>query len=176
MKGKTVKNCIFIFLFSVLFFISCKQDKPADVEVEEMSQTSEELSKTFVERIPQINNDFKVNIYELQERIKIEPENMDLRKQFCASAYSAEKMVMVTMGIARLTNPESGETINRGMVERAAQIDATRWALYGTNWLMYDYQPAFMEIKGNFTRKTQVIDKVVVGDSLILYLASDLSQ
>ena len=83
---------------------------------------------------------------------------------------------MITMGIARLTNPETGESINRRMMERTAKIDATRWALYGTNWLMYDYQPTFTEIKGNFTRKTQVIDKVIVGDSLFLYLASDLSQ
>ncbi len=170
-----MKKCLLILLF-VLFFISCKQDKPADVEIEEMSQTAEELSQSFTERIPPITDDFKVNIYELQERIKIEPDNVDLRKQFCASAYSTEKMVMVTMGLARMTNPETGEPINRGMVERAAKIDATRWALYGTNWLMYDYQPAFKEIKGNFTRKTQVINKVVVGDSLFLYLASDLSQ
>ena len=170
-----MKKCLLILLF-VLFFISCKQDKPADVEIEEMSQTAEELSESFTKRIPQITDDFKVNIYELQERIKIEPDNVDLRKQFCASAYSTEKMVMVTMGISLMTNPETGETINRGMVERAAKIDATRWALYGTNWLMYDYQPAFKEIKGNFTRKTQVIDKVIVGDSLFLYLASDLSQ
>jgi hypothetical protein len=165
-----------ILIFIFIFLISCKQDKPADVEVEELSQSAEELSQSFAERIPQINDDFKVSIYELQERIKIEPENVELRKQFCASAYSAEKMVMVTMGIARLSNPESGEKINRGMVERAAQIDATRWALYATNWLMYDYQPAFIEIEGKFTRKIEVIDKVVVGDSLFLYLASDLSQ
>jgi hypothetical protein len=170
-----MQKYFFIFLF-ILFFISCKQEKPADIEVEEMSQTAQELSKSFAERIPEINNDFKVNIYELQERIKIDPENVDLRKQFCESAYSADNMLLITMGIARMTNPETGEAINRGIVERAAQIDATRWALFATNWLMYDYQPAFTEIKGNFTRKTQVIDKLVVGDSLFLYLASDLSQ
>ena len=166
----------FVVLLSLLFVVSCKQDKPADVEVEEISQTADELSQSFTERIPPITDDLKVTIYELQERIKIEPDNVDLRKQFCTSAYSTEKMVMVTMGIARLTNPETGESINRGLMERAAKIDATRWALYGTNWLMYDYQPTFTEIKGNFTRKTQVIDKVIVGDSLFLYLASDLSQ
>ena len=83
---------------------------------------------------------------------------------------------MITMGIAKLKNPESGEIINRGMVERAAQIDAKRWAMFGTNWLMYNYEPAFTKIKGNFSRNTQVIDKVEVGDSLFLYLASDLSQ
>ena len=170
-----MKKSFLIFVL-FLFLISCKQKKPADVEVEEMSQTAEELSQSFADRIPQMSDDFKVNIYELQERIKINPEDIDLRKQFCESAYSEEKLVMVTMGLARMINPETGEPINRGMVERAAKIDATRWALYGTNWLMYDYEPAFTEIKGNFTRKTQVIDKVVVGDSLFVYLASDLSQ
>lgn len=166
----------FVVLLSLLFVVSCKQDKPADVEVEEISQTADELSQSFTERIPPITDDLKVTIYDLQERIKIDPENVELRKQFCDAAYSTEKIVMITMGIARLTNPETGESINRGMMERAAKIDATRWALYGTNWLMYDYQPTFTEIKGNFTRKTQVIDKVIVGDSLFLYLASDLSQ
>ena len=170
-----MKKSFFVFLV-IVFLISCKQDKPADVEAEEMSQTAIKLSQSFAERIPHITDDFKVNIYELQERIKIDPENIELRKQFCESAYSAEKMVMVTMGISQMTIPESGEKINRGMVERVAQIDATRWALYGTSWLMYDYEPAFTEIKGNFTRKIQVIDKVEVGDSLFLYLASDLSQ
>jgi hypothetical protein len=171
-----VNRRIITFIIIYISFFSCQTDKPADVEVEEMSQAAEELSQSFTERIPQMTDDFKVSIYELQERIKINPENKDLRKQFCEAAYSNEKMVMVTMGIARLKNQENDEPINRGMVERAAKIDATRWALYGTNWLMYDYEPAFTEIKGNFTRKIQVIDKVVVGDSLFLYLASDLSQ
>jgi len=169
-----MQNYIIIFLFILL--VSCKQDRPADVEVEEMSQTAEELSQSFAERIPQISDDFKVRIYELQEKIKINPDNVDLRKEFCETAFSKDEMVIITMGISRLIFPETGEPINRGMVERAAKIDATRWALYATNWLMYDYEPAFTEIKGNFTRKTQVIDKVEVGDSLFLYLASDLSQ
>lgn len=171
-----MKKYLVIFLFTIFYLCSCEQDKPADVEIEEMSRTTEELSKSFIERIPQVNDDFKIRIYELQEMIKIDPENIDLRKQFCQSVYSSEEMVMVTMGIARLTHPESGETINRSMVERSALIDAKRWALYGINWLMYDFQPAFTEIKGNFTRNTEVIDKVVVGDSLFLYLVSDLSN
>lgn len=170
-----MRNHLIIFII-FLFLLSCKQDKPADIEVEEMTQTAEELSQTFTERIPQMTDELKVKIYELQERIKIDPENVDLRKQFCETAYSADNMVMLTMGLSRMTDPETGEKINRGMVERAAQIDATRWALFATNWLMYDYQPAFTEINGNFTRKSQVIDKVVVGDSLFLYLASDLSK
>jgi len=169
-----MQNYVIIFLFILL--VSCKQDRPADVEVEEMSQNAEELSQSFAERIPQISDDFKVKIYELQEKIKINPDNVDLRKEFCETAFSKDEMVIITMGISRLIFPETGEPINRGMVERAAKIDATRWALYATNWLMYDYEPAFTEIKGNFTRKTQVIDKVEVGDSLFLYLASDLSQ
>lgn len=166
---------VIIFLLIILVF-SCKQDKPADVEVEEMSQSAEELSQTFAERIPQITDDYKVQIYDLQERIKINPENVELRKQFCQAAYSQDKMVMITMGIAKLINPETGEELNLSLVERAAQIDATRWALYGTNWLMYDYEPAFTKIKGNLNRNSQVIDKVTVGDSLFLYLASDLSK
>jgi len=167
---------IIIFIISIFYLISCQSDKPADVELEEMSQTAEESSQLFSERIPAINNDFKVNIYELQEKIKINPENVELRKQFCDSAYSKEKMILITMGIAQMKNSGTGEFIANSMVERAAKIDATRWALYATNWLMYNYEPAFKEIKGNFTRKSQVIDKVTVGDSLFLYLASDLSQ
>lgn len=165
----------FILLFLV-FIISCKQDRSSDVEVEQMSQSAEELSQSFAERIPQISEDLKVHIYELQEKIKINPDDVELRKQFCQFAFSKDKMVMITMGIAKLKNPESGEIINRGMVERAAQIDAKRWAMYGTNWLMYNYEPAFTEIKGNFSRKTQVVDKIELGDSLFLYLASDMSN
>jgi len=166
----------FILLIFIWIFVSCNKDKPADMEMEELSQEATELLQSFAERIPQVSDDFKVNIYELQEKIKIDPDNVELRKEYCDSAYSAEKMVMVTIGIARLTNPETGEQITRSLVERSAKLDAMRWAMYGTNWLMFDYQPAFSEIKGEFTRKTEVIDKVVVGDSLFLYLASDLSN
>ena len=166
----------YYIIISLIFLISCKQDRPADVETEELSQTAEELSQSFSDRIPEINDDFKVNLYELQEKIKIYPNDVELRKQFCQSAFSEDKMVLITMGIAKSKNPDSGEILNRGMVERAAQIDAKRWAMYGTNWLMYNYEPAFTEIKGNFVRKTQVVDKIEVGDSLFLYLASDLSQ
>ena len=166
----------YFILFTLFVFVSCKQNRPADVEVEELSHTAEELSQSFSDRIPQINDAFKVNLYELQEKIKINPDDIELRKQFCQSAFSEDKMVMITMGIAKLKNPESGEIINRGMVERAALIDAKRWAMYGSNWLMFNYEPAFKEIQGNYTRNSQVIDKVEVGDSLFLYLASDLSQ
>ena len=170
-----MKNFLLFILF-IMFTISCRQDKPADAEVEEVSQTAEELSQTFAERIPQISDEFKASIFQLQESIKINPEDKELREQFCEMAYTPDKMVIVTMGIAKLKNPETGEQLNRSMVERTAQIDATRWALFTTNWLMYEYEPAFTEIKGNFTRSTQVIDKVVAGDSLFLYLASDLSN
>lgn len=164
-----------IFLLIFLTF-SCSKDKSSDSELEEVTETAEEKSVSFIERIPEVNDNLKVRIYELQEKIKIYPNDIELRKKFCETAYLPEKMVLITMGIARKTNPEVGEPIANSMVERSAKLDATRWALYGTNWLMYDYQPAFVDIKGNFTRNTQEIDKITVGDSLFLYLASDLSN
>ncbi len=173
-------NWVLTLITIFVVFISCTKEKPADVktpgEVEEISQTADELSASFAERIPQIDDYFKVNIFDLQERIKIEQDNVELRKQFCEYAFLSDKKVFVTMGIGRLHHPNTGLALARSMVERSAQMDAIRWAMYGAHWIENNFQPAFGEIKGNFTYNTQIIDKIIVGDSLFLYLASDFSK
>ena len=167
------KQFIFYILFLTILIFACKEEKSA---YEDPPLEIEEMSTTFAERIPQIDNDFKVKIYELQERIKIEQNNSKLIKQYCQTAFNVDKNILISMGIGTKINPRTGKRITLPMYERAAMLDAKRWALYGEKWLNTNFQPAFGEIKGNFARNAEVIDKVVVGDSLFLYLATDLSK
>ncbi len=164
----------------IIFLMACTKEKSADVEttgeVEEISQTAQEMSTTFTERLPQIDDDLKVKIYELQERIKIEQNNSELIKQYCQTAFVPEKNILISMGIGTRINPRTGKRITLPMYERAALLDAKRWALYGEKWLNNNYQPPFGKIKSKFSRTADIIDKVVVGDSLFLYLATDLSK
>jgi hypothetical protein len=124
----------------------------------------------------QFDDDYLVSIYEAQELIKIEQDRPELRKEYCEKAYHPDKGLFVTMGIARRKDPETGRELPMQMVERAAQLDAMRWAGYGIHWLETNYEPPFGKIQTTLRQQTTVLDRANVGDSLFLFIATNYRQ
>ena len=162
----------FITLIGLTLVWSCYDEEPREANESETktTNTASFLSTT----IPDLSDDFLVSVYERQELIKISQEDETLRKNYCDESYLEEQKLFISMGIGKLTNPETGEPIPHNLAERAANIDARRWASYGELWLTNNYEPPFGKLTRTFNRTVTVINKSVVGDSLFIFVATSL--
>jgi hypothetical protein len=153
----------------LLLLLGCKSEKSDQVEQMKISNQETSLAET---GIPDLDNDFLVSIYEAQELIKMEHDNIDLRKKYCQKAYLKEQGYFITMGIAVKNNPETGQAIAASLVERVATIDAMRWASYGQQWIKNDYEPAFGKIQAKTNPNITILNRANVGDSLFVFMAT----
>ena len=156
----------------IMIVLSCQKEKTE--EVEEVSQIAMEESSGGINNLPKLGAEYLTSIYELQERIKMDQQSIDLRKNYCERAYLKQDKVFISLGIARLYNPKDGKKIIQYLVERAAQNDAIRWASYGENWLKENYQLPFGKLETYFNRQYQIINRATVGDSLFLFIATHI--
>jgi hypothetical protein len=164
---------ILILLFVVLI-TSC--DKKQEQNVEELSNKSEAGSMTATTGIPKVDDDYLAEIYELQERIKLDHQNIELRKSYCQKAYFPESGQIISMGIGLLNNPKTGQAIPKALAERVALIDAARWVGYIEVWLEQQYQPDFGKLNKQVNLPLQVINQITLGDSLFVFFAAKTNK
>ena len=163
-----IKNVI-ILTGILLLLLGCKSEKNDQVEQMKISNQESSLAET---GIPDFDNDYLVSIYEAQELIKIEHDNIDLRKKYCQKAYLRDRGYFISMGIARKNNPETGDPIPTSLVEKSASIDAMRWASYGQQWIKNNYEPAFGKIQAKTNPNITILNRANVGDSLFVFMAT----
>jgi hypothetical protein len=167
------KSFLSILLAMVICLTACDSKKAEETE----TLTTKQSEQTAITSdIPKFDSDYLVSIYEAQELIKIEQNSLELRKMFCEKAYHPDTHLLVTMGIARRVNPENGQAIPLQMAERAAKLDAMRWAGYGIHWLESNYEPPFGQIQANINQQTTIIDRANVGDSLFIFIATEYQK
>ena len=152
----------------LLVLICCQKN---ETETETITQKNNEAALPG-SSLPSLSNDYLVSIYEAQELIKIQQDDSALRRLYCEKAYLPEHRIFVTMGIARLHHPESGATIPEHMAEKAARLDAIRWASYGKEWMANNYEPPFGQLQTSFQPDIEIINKAHVGDSLFVFIAA----
>ena len=160
-----------VFLYTLIIY-SCGKNQPEAVE-KSATNTDKQVS-LISSSLPQFSNEYLVGIYEKQELIKISEDNPELRKKYCESAYNPESKLLVTMGIGSLKHPVTGNPISRTQAERAAMLDAYRWVGYGETWLNNEYQPAFGKLQTYVKRRGTVVNQSVVGDSLFVFIATEI--
>lgn len=165
-------STLFVIFLCLFIFTYCGENQPEAANKPEADQ--KEQTSLASSSLPEFSNEYLVSIYEKQELIKISEDNLELRKTFCQYAYHPESKLFVTMGIGSLKHPESGRPIPRQNAERAATLDAYRWASYGETWLNNQYQPAFGKLDTYFRRPGTVIERSVVGDSLFVFIAIEI--
>ncbi len=168
-----MKSAILIILvISVTILYSCYDEKPGEAR---KIETKNQSTTTFTSMtIPDLSSDYLVLVYEKQELIKISQDDKEIRKKYCDESFLKEQKLFISMGIGSLRNPETGEPIPHHLAERAANLDARRWASYGETWLKNNYQPSFGKLETNFQRTVTVIDKLIIGDSLFIFVATSL--
>lgn len=168
-----MKSIILITLvICVTVLYSCYDERPREAKkLEIKNQSTATLTST---TIPDLSSDYLVMVYEKQELIKISQDDKELRKKYCDESFLEERKLFISMGIGSLRNPETGDPIPHHLAERAANLDARRWASYGETWLKNNYQPSFGKLETKFQRTVTVIDKSIVGDSLFIFVATSL--
>jgi hypothetical protein len=159
---------LLLLVIFTLHLFGCKKEQQKQTE-QIIQGTSE---KTASGTLPSFSNDYLVSVYEAQELIKMEEGNADLRKKYCTLAYNKEQQLFVSMGIARLHNPQTGQAIPQYLCDRVAKIDAIRWASYGETWLKNNYQPPFGKLETAATRPVEIINTAQVGDSLFVFVGT----
>ena len=179
MSGSTLRRIamrilpVILMIIFITLFIACQKDKEKEKETEQIIQGMEE--KTASGTLPSFSNEYLASVYESQELIKIDGDNPDLRKKYCDQAYNKEQALFVSMGIARLHHPETGQAIPQYLYERAARMDAMRWAGYGEKWLRNNYQPPFGKLEAVNARPVEVINTAIIGDSLFIFVGTRFS-
>jgi hypothetical protein len=157
----------YLFFFSLIillmFFTACKKEQQK--QTEQMTQGTTE--KSTASALPSFSDTYLTSVYEAQEWLKMEGDNIELRKKYCSLAYHPEQQVFVSMGIGRLYNPQTGQPIPKYQVEQAAKLDAIRWASYGEKWLTNNYEPPFGKLAIQSTRPIEIINTAQVDDSLL---------
>ncbi|MGD9898651.1 MAG: hypothetical protein AB7T22_05945 [Calditrichaceae bacterium] len=153
------------------FLITCKSEKKVGQEMVEEQTNAVAESEAFFTPPDMADIQFD-QLSELQQQIMRSSADAEIRKKFISQAYFADHNSIITIGIARLTNPETGAPITRGLVQRAAQVDANRWAAYGISWIKNSYQPDFGKLQTFFQGEQKVLMSYTQGDSLYLAVAS----
>ncbi len=157
-----------ILMILLILFTACKKEQQKQTEQITQGTTEKSTSSAF----PSFSDAYLVSVYEAQELIKMEGDNAGLRKKYCDLAYHPEQQFFVSMGIARLHHPETGQAIPQYQYEQAAKFDAIRWASYGEKWLKSDYEPPFGKLSVQSTRPIEIINTAQVGDSLFLFVGT----
>ncbi len=168
-----MQKIIGLLISCLLLFWSCKSEKSAQVEEITITKNENSAAESFLTKL---DNDYLVSIYEAQELIKIEQDDIELRRQYCTKAHLQDEGYFISMGIGARTHPETGKAIPPSLIERAAKIDAMRWAAYGVYWLENNFQPSFGKIKAQMRQEVQIINRANVGDSLFVFVATRLDK
>ena len=155
-------------LIMLIFLVACKKEQQK--QTEQITQGTTE--KSTASALPSFSDTYLTSVYEAQEWIKMEGDNIELRKKYCSLAYHPGQQVFVSMGIARLHNPETGQPIPQYQVEQAAKLDAIRWASYGEKWLNNNYEPPFGKLTVQTTRPIEIINTAHVDDSLFIFVGT----
>lgn len=168
---------LIVFLMSSLLIISgCKKEKESEEPIveEQTVQAEDAVESEAVFTAPELSEiDFDA-LADLQKQISNQPENRSLRGTFLEKAYFKSNKALVTIGVGRLTHPETGQPLSRAMVKRAAQLDANRWAAYGLSWIKNDLNPDFGNVDTTFQGLQNVLLSYDKGDSLYLAVANEI--
>ena len=163
---------LFYFLVMIII-IGCNKEKSSGDSTEGNISGKEaggsEIVTTF--SIPQVESDYWMQLFDLQQQIMKTPDSIELRKKLCDQAYFKNNLAIITVGVGRKTNPVTGQMIPAGLVRQAAVSDAARWASYISAWLEQDYQPAFGEISRALNTTSEIITETEIGDSLFVEIA-----
>jgi hypothetical protein len=174
--GRIIMQKCYILLLCLLVWAGCKKEtktEQPDIVEDTLSATGSETAAAGFSalELSQINFDAVMN---LQLQIERQPENTELRRTFLENAYFKSNNALVTIGVGRLKNPDTGSPIARSMVKRAAQVDANRWAAYGLSWIKNDLSPHFGNLDTTFQGMQIKLMSFDRGDSLYLAVASEI--
>lgn len=159
-----------IILAISFWLFACSSDKS---ETETVSSAREESGTALFAENLQVSGDMQAQILELQNEIRINPTDQSLRENYCRTGLLPEQNAFISAGIGLKFHPENRKAIPAAMAERAALMDARRWAFYADKWVHDNPELQFGSVSGSFEKTQKIISRIEQGDSLIIILASE---
>ncbi len=153
---------IFSILLAVLFLMSaCKKENPP----KKIPQPPAAQSDTLF-RAPILEQSYLEQIRQAQQQIVRHPKDKTARAAFLKIAYLPMRHMLVTVGAGRQL--KEGTALPRGLVKRAALLDAKRWAAYGKAWLIYKNETDFGKLNTYYKGYSKTMPTFTRHDSLFI--------
>jgi hypothetical protein len=99
----------------------------------------------------------------LQEKIMQQPDSIAFRRELVAASVNIAQKTLRAAGVGLVPENAENTAIAQQAAERAAYLDACRWAAYILKWQKSPDSPAFGEIQGNIPG-AQILHKTVTED------------
>ncbi len=168
------KTCI--LLAFVIMLIACKKEtktRDTDPGTDSLAAgTPAAAAAGFsTPELSEVNFDALIS---LRLQIERHPQDKSLREQYLQTAWFRNNKALISVGVGRLTHPETGQPVSRSLVKRAAQVDANRWAAYGASWIRNDLSPAFGRLDTTYRGAQTALLSYERGDSLYMAIASEI--
>lgn len=148
-----------ILAILILLFACDKKTGEKEVTSEESVKTEETTIDTLkLSETSQVDYGAMMEtIFQLEDSIKQNPADIELRKALVAAAYDSIKGKLYTVGYGQPDTSITSTAHAMKTSERAALIDAQRWAMFIMRWQKNPDQPAISErVTGNVPPGTPV--------------------
>ena len=152
-KKPAVNTAGFLVLTLGLLFFQCeRQEKVQEKQLRPDTQTA---GDTVVSNVNY--EELMIQLLVMEERIKEAPEVVSLRQDMVNLSLDAENQEIYTMGIGLFPENAANTAVARQSAERAAFLDACRWAAYVMNWKTDPNSTPFGSIQGELPNAAIVL-------------------
>ena len=156
--------CFLALIGLALFLFMCKKEQTGG-EVKPLpsggAETEMQLSRLTGDLLSQ------------QEKIRLEPQNADLRVQLLTLAVDRSRNIARAAGFGKIPPEAVNLTMATQGAERAAFIDACRWIAYLSAWNQNPQIPDFGRIQGNVP-PAKIIYKHAAPDQVVVLVEAEI--
>ncbi len=163
-KRLTAYICLVGVVWVLFLFFSCKrEEKGGEIKPPEKAtqETEAQLSRLTGE------------LMSLQEPIRQEPMNSDLRLKLLATAVNEQQQWIRAAGIGLIPPDSPNLSVATQGAERAAFLDACRWIAYLKAWRKDPLTPDFGQISGQIP-PAKIIYKHSAPDQVVVLVEAEL--
>ncbi|MBN1350852.1 hypothetical protein JXJ21_15645 [candidate division KSB1 bacterium] len=145
-----VLTALVLIILPILLFISaCEQKSSKDEEIVTGQFKSHE--KTVIDSLkpreasPVDYGQIMETVFQLEDSVKRYPDAIDVRRSLVAAAYDTARRKVYTVGFGIPDTSTASSLLALKGAERAALVDAQRWAMFVMRWMQNPIEPAITD-------------------------------
>ncbi|RMG68043.1 MAG: hypothetical protein D6715_03245 [Calditrichaeota bacterium] len=169
---RPVLTCV---IAALTIFSGC--DRPSgDRTSQQVQQEATGATSQRGPQIPELSPGQLQKILSLQKAILAHPDSPQLHQRVLEASLFPEHGALVTVGVGLLKKPRDGDDIPLSLAERAAMLDAQRWAAYLLQWYQHGPELAFGTLETRLVSPSRKVQQQARNDSLLLVVAFQLPR
>ena len=169
-----------IHYFSITAFMvvtACRQEPdsaaPRQPETSGAASVAEATPSQPSPRIP--TEEEMQTLLVLQDRVKLEPDDLALRQELVQKAVDLEAKVVWSVGRAQLLPQAQSSAVAKSQAELAGRIEAARWAAHLLEWHRNGYATAFGSIHAHVPGNS-IVNTIVTDSTCIVLVKTALER